>query len=188
MTVKDAPANQSRNRTPKAQPPSTKPKRSPVPYILTFVVCMLTWLVLSGKFDIFHLSLGAVSCAIVSFASGDMLFATKNPKRLPGQWLRFAAYVPWLLYQIFRANIHVMRLVFHPRMMELINPQMIKFNSRLTSEMARFVYANSITLTPGTITVYVSLYGAYTVHAIDDASAEGLPGEMEARVAAIFRE
>jgi len=188
LTVNDLPANPSRNRTPKAQSPSTKPKRSPVPYILTFVVCMLTWLVLSGKFDLFHLSLGVVSSVIVSFASGDMLFATKNPKRLPGQWLRFATYVPWLLYQIFRANMHVMRLVFHPRMMDLINPQMIKFNSRLTSEMARFVYANSITLTPGTITVYVSLYGGYTVHAIDDASAEGLPGEMEARVAAIFRE
>ncbi len=149
---------------------------------------MLTWVVLSGKFDAFHLSLGVISCGIVAFASGDMLFSAQNVKRLPGQWLRFIAYVPWLLYEIFRANIHVMRLVFHPRMMDVINPQMIKFNSRLESEMARFIYANSITLTPGTITVYVSLYGAYTVHAIDDVSAEGLPGEMESRVAAIFGE
>ena len=149
---------------------------------------MATWVVLSGKFDFFHLTLGVVSSAIVSFASGDMLFSAKNVKRVPGQWLRFIPYVPWLLFQIFRANIHVMRLVFHPRMRELINPQMIKFKSRLDGEMARFVYANSITLTPGTITVYVSLYGAYTVHAIDDASAEGLPGVMESRVAAIFGE
>jgi multicomponent Na+:H+ antiporter subunit E len=159
-----------------------------MPHILTFVVSMLTWVVLSGKLDPFHLSLGVVSCAIVAFASGDMLFSAKNVKRLPGEWLRFIAYVPWLLYQIFIANLHVMKLVFHPRMMEKINPQMIKFNSRLESEMARFIYANSITLTPGTITVYVSLYGAFTVHAIDDASAAGLPGEMESRVAAIFGE
>ena len=149
---------------------------------------MLTWVVLSGKFDAFHLSLGVISCGIVAFASGDLLFASPDVRRLPGDWLRFIAYVPWLLYEIFRANIHVMRLVFHPRMMDMINPQMIKFNSRLESEMARFIYANSITLTPGTITVYVSLYGAYTVHAIDDASAQGLPGEMESRVAAIFGE
>jgi multicomponent Na+:H+ antiporter subunit E len=149
---------------------------------------MLTWVVLSGKFDVFHLSLGVISCGIVAFASGDMLFSAQNVKRLPGQWLRFIAYVPWLLYEIFRANLHVMRLVFHPRMMDLINPQMVKFNSHLESEMARFIYANSITLTPGTITVYVSLYGAYTVHAIDDASAAGLPGEMESRVGAIFGE
>ena len=149
---------------------------------------MLTWVVLSGKFDAFHLSLGVISCGIVAFASGDMLFSTQNVKRLPGQWLRFITYVPWLLYEIFRANLHVMRLVFHPRMMDVINPQMVKFNSHLNSEMARFIYANSITLTPGTITVYVSLYGAYTVHAIDDASAAGLPGEMESRVGAIFGE
>ncbi len=149
---------------------------------------MLTWVVLSGKFDAFHLTLGVISCGIVAFASGDLLFSAQNVKRLPGEWLRFIVYVPWLLYEIFRANIHVMRLVFHPRMMDVINPQMIKFNSRLESEMARFIYANSITLTPGTITVYVSLYGAYTVHAIDDASAQGLPGEMESRVAAIFGE
>lgn len=188
LTVKEASANQSRDHTLESHLPATKPKRSPLPYILTFLVCMLTWLVLSGKFDLFHLSLGVVSCAIVSVASGDMLFSAKNVNRVPGQWLRFIPYVPWLLFQIFRANMHVMRLVFHPRMLDLINPQMIKFNSRLDSEMARFVYANSITLTPGTITVYVSLYGAYTVHAIDDTSAEGLPGEMESRVAAIFGE
>lgn len=188
MTVKEASTNESRDRALESQPPATKPKRSPIPYILTFLVCMLTWLVLSGKFDLFHLTLGVVSSVIVSFASGDMLFSAKNVSRVPGQWLRFIPYVPWLLFQIFRANMHVMRLVFHPRMLDLINPQMIKFNSRLNSEMARFVYANSITLTPGTITVYVSLYGAYTVHAIDDASAEGLPGEMESRVAAIFGE
>jgi multicomponent Na+:H+ antiporter subunit E len=149
---------------------------------------MLTWLVLSGKFDVFHLALGVISSAVVSLVSGDMLFSGRKPNRLPRQWLRFVTYVPWLLYQIFRANMHVMRLVFHPRMLDLINPQMVKFNSRLHSEMARFIYANSITLTPGTITVYVSLYGKYTVHAIDDASAKALPGEMELRVAAIFGE
>ena len=188
FTVSDAPANQSGKRAFESQPSGTKPKRSPIPYILTFLVCMLTWLVLSGKFDIFHLALGVISSAIVSLASGDMLFSARNVHRLPGQWLRFIPYVPWLLLQIFRANLHVMRLVFHPRMRDLINPQMVKFKSRLDSEMARFIYANSITLTPGTITVYVSLYGTYTVHAIDDASAEALPGEMESRVAAIFGE
>jgi multicomponent Na+:H+ antiporter subunit E len=96
--------------------------------------------------------------------------------------------VPWLLYQIFLANLHVMKLVFHPRVHEVIRPKIITFNSRLTSEMSRFVFANSITLTPGTITVYVSIMGKYSVHAIDDASAEALPGEMEARVASIFGE
>jgi len=188
LPVNEAPANRSERQGRITPSPATRPKRSPLPYILTFCVCMATWIVLSGKFDVFHLTLGVISCAIVSFASGDMLFSAKNANRVPGQWLRFILYVPWLLYQIFRANMHVMRLVFHPRMMELINPQMVKFKTRLDSDMARFIFANSITLTPGTITVYVSLYGSYTVHAIDDPSAKGLPGEMEMRVAAIFGE
>ncbi len=169
------------------EPPGAS-ERSPLPYIFTFIVCMITWLVLSGKFDFFHISLGVVSSAIVTYTSGDMLLKSRKIGRLPGIWLRFIAYIPWLLLEIFRANMHVMRLVFHPRMMELIDPRIIKFNSRLNDEMAHFVFANSITLTPGTITVYVSIYGKYSVHVIDEASGHGLPGEMEARVAAIFGE
>jgi multicomponent Na+:H+ antiporter subunit E len=149
---------------------------------------MLTWLVLSGKFDIFHLALGVVSSAIVTATSGDMLIRARRLGGLPGTWLRFIAYIPWLLFEIFRANMHVMRLVFHPRMMDLIDPRMVKFQSQLDNEMAQFILANSITLTPGTITVYVSIYGKYSVHAIDKASGQGLPGEMETRVAAIFGE
>ncbi len=181
-------------RTPQA-PPGQAPgsgghaKRRPLaPYLLTFCVSFATWLVLSGKFDTFHLSLGVVACLIVAYCSGDMLLATTDLRSLPGQWYRFAIYIPWLLYQIFVANIHVMRLVFHPRMLQLIDPQIIRFQTRLRSEMARFVLANSITLTPGTITVYVSVIGTFTVHAIDEECARALPGEMEAKVAAIFGE
>ena len=188
MTLNDTPRSQPKPHG-ESHPRPARFKRSPVPHILTFLVCMATWLVLSGKFDAFHLALGVASSVIVSLASGDMLFSAQTPpKRLPGQWLRFIFYVPWLLYQIFRANLHMMRLVFHPRMMDLINPQVIEFNSRLHSNMARFVYANSITLTPGTITVYVSRYGDFTVHAIDDTSAQALPGHMETMVAKIFGE
>jgi multicomponent Na+:H+ antiporter subunit E len=54
--------------------------------------------------------------------------------------------------------------------------------------MARFILANSITLTPGTITVFASLFGNFTVHVIDDESGQGLPGEMEDRVGKIYGE
>ena len=167
---------------------TTPAKKSLLPHFFTFSVCMITWLVLSGKFDLFHISLGVVSSAIVSVTSGDMLLKAHRLGGLPGNWLRFIAYIPWLLFEIFRANMHVMRLVFHPRMMDLIDPRMIRFESRLNDEMARFIFANSITLTPGTITVYVSIFGKYSVHAIDETSGQGLPGEMEDRVAAIFGE
>lgn len=149
---------------------------------------MATWLVLSGKFDPFHISLGVLSSTIVAWFSGDMMFPRTGLGTLPGVSLRFVLYIPWLLYQVFVANIHVMKLVFHPRMMDLIDPKIIRFKSRLASEMALFVFANSITLTPGTITVFVSVMGNYTVHVIDEPSGKALPGEMEQRVAHIFGE
>ncbi len=146
------------------------------------------WVLLSGKFDAFHLSLGMISCLIVAYFSGDLLFESPQIMRLPGTWLRFIRYVPWLLYQIFLANLHVLYLTFHPRMHDLINPKIINFKSKLYSDISLVTFANSITLTPGTITVYVSGDGEFHVHAIDDQSAQGLPGEMEARVAKAFGE
>ena len=53
--------------------------------------------------------------------------------------------------------------------------------------MPLFIFGNSITLTPGTITIFVNVFGTYTVHAIDKLSAEALPGKMEKKVERIFK-
>jgi multicomponent Na+:H+ antiporter subunit E len=103
-------------------------------------------------------------------------------------WLRWLTYIPWLLYQIFLANLHVMYLVFHPKMMELIDPQVIEFDTRLKSDYARTTFANSITLTPGTITVNATVLGRFAVHCIDRPSSAALPGDMEKRIVKVFRE
>ena len=146
------------------------------------------WVLLSGKFDPFHLSLGVISCGIVAYFSSDLLFANPRPQGLLSQWVRFVRYIPWLMFEIIKANIHVTYLVFHPRMMDLIDPRIIKFQSKLKSDLALVTFANSITLTPGTITVYVSIDGDFKVHAIDKASGDPLPGEMEANIARTFGE
>lgn len=166
----------------------TSKRLKPTAFIITFLVMMSMWVILSGKFDAFHLSLGVISSLIVAYLSSDLLITTTTFKTLPGLWGRFLMYFPWLLWQIVLANIHVLKLVYHPDMMRRINPQMIHFKSKLKSDMALVTFANSITLTPGTITVSLSLYGDYTVHAIDDACAEPLPGEMEEKAAGIFGE
>ena len=134
------------------------------------------------------MSLGAVSCLIVASLSRDLLFPHGVKTNLGGTWLRFIGYVPWLCYQIFLANLHVLYLVFHPRMMDLIDPHMMQFNSRLKTDIARTTFANSITLTPGTITVSVSILNRFTVHCLDTHSGEALPGEMEQKIERIFRE
>jgi multicomponent Na+:H+ antiporter subunit E len=157
-------------------------------FILTFLIMACFWVVFSGRFDLFHLTLGFASCLIVAGMSSDLLFPSGISKGLLGCSLRFAAYIPWLLYQVFLANLHVLYLAFHPRMMTLIDPQLIVFESKLTSDIARTTFANSITLTPGTITVSVSVMGRFTVHCIDAPSAEPLPGEMERRIKHVFKE
>jgi multicomponent Na+:H+ antiporter subunit E len=146
------------------------------------------WVLLSGKFDSFHLSLGVISCALVAFFSGDLLFPSPILKGLRRSWWRFILYTPWLIYQIFLANLHVMYLTFHPKMMDLIDPKIFRFKSRLKGDLSLVTFANSITLTPGTITVYVTIDGEFSVHAIDQKSKEGLPGEMEIRIARVFGE
>jgi len=158
------------------------------PFVLTFIIMCGTWILLSGKFDPFHLSLGLISCGIVAYLSSDLLFPSPRIKGLLVQWARFARYIPWLMCEIIKANLHVTYLVFHPRMMELIDPKIVKFRSKLQSDLALVTFANSITLTPGTITVDVSIDGDFKVHAIDKASGDPLPGAMEANIAKAFGE
>jgi multicomponent Na+:H+ antiporter subunit E len=156
-------------------------------FIFTFCVTFAVWLALSGRFDIFHLGMGVVSCAIVSFFSSDLLLQSPRFRRLPMVWLRFIGFIPWLLYQVLMANLYVLVLAFHPKMREKIDPRITRFKSRLKSDIALVTLANSITLTPGTITVYISVYGEVTVHMIDLQSGQSLPG-MDAKIAEIFGE
>ncbi len=158
------------------------------PFFLTFIIMCGVWILLSGKFDAFHLSLGLISCGIVAYLSCDLLFPSPKIKGLVAQWARFAIYIPWLMKEIVQANLHVTYLVFHPRMMDLIDPKIVKFRSKLKSDLSLVTFANSITLTPGTITVDVSVDGDFKVHAIDKASGDPLPGEMEAKIAKAFGE
>ena len=167
-------------------PPPQGTARSIFYHVLIFFVLFCLWVILSGNFDLFHLSLGVISCLVVTFFSKDLLFPEPSTTGSFHTWIRFIGYIPWLLYQILMANLHVLYLVFHPRMMDLIDPQIIRFQSRLEGDLALLTFANSITLTPGTITVYVSINGVFTVHALDKQSREGLPGEMERRIARTF--
>jgi multicomponent Na+:H+ antiporter subunit E len=130
------------------------------------------WLLLSGLFDVFHLTLGVISSALVSFLSADMLI--QDPGKGGGLAIafRFAGYIPWLLYQIVLSTIHVTLLALHPKMLEQIDPTVVTFKTRLQTTVARVALANSITLTPGTITIRIE-DGVFYVHAISRKT--GLP-------------
>jgi len=156
-------------------------------FLLSFLVFFGTWILLSGKLDLFHLCLGIISSLVVAFWSGDLLFADKkiSVKRKVVETGRFIPYAIWLLYEIFLANLHVIYLALHPRMKDLINPKIIRFKSKLHKEFSLYVMGNSITLTPGTVTIAIE-GNEFIVHSITDKAAEGLPGKMENRIAQVF--
>ena len=172
------------------QPPqkTAKYRLAPLPFLLTFLILFAFWLIFSGKFDPFHIFLGVVSCLIVAALSSDLFFSSPIDRRLFMYWIRFVRYIPWLLYQVFLANLHILYLTFHPKLIEKIDPHIITFDSHLKSDVARTTFANSITLTPGTITVSINVMGGFSVHCIDQPSGQALPGEMERRVGVVFKE
>jgi multicomponent Na+:H+ antiporter subunit E len=145
------------------------------------------WIVLSGKFDLLLISLGLISSFIVSFFFYDLLFPDFDFKYI-AMAFRFLKYLPWLLWEIVKANFHLLFIVFHPRLKELIDPHIIIFKTNLKTDIAIATMANSITLTPGTITVSSDSDGVFRVHAIDKETADALPGEMLDRVTKIFGE
>lgn len=151
--------------------------------IATFFIMFAFWVLLSGMFDAFHLSLGVLSCLLVTHFSHDLLFS----REWSSSWLRhltgWVLYLPWLVKEIFLASLQVAYIVLHPRMLEMIDPQLIRFRTRLKSNFSKVTFAQSITLTPGTIAVSIDA-DEFTVYALTRSAAEALPGEMERRVAA----
>jgi multicomponent Na+:H+ antiporter subunit E len=155
--------------------------------LLIFIVLMSIWVVFSGQFDAFHLSLGVVSAAFVTALSGDLLFRRRHIS-LAGRirmLFRGMAYSLWLLLEIIKANIYVFALALHPRMREEIEPHVIRFKTSLKTDFAKFVFAQSITLTPGTVTVRVD-GDEFSVHAITPRTADALPGTMQDKIKALF--
>ncbi len=153
-----------------------------------FVLLLITWVVLSGQFDAFHLALGLISCALVTWMSSDLLFRNRQDsiwERVHEGW-KLAWYFLWMLGQIFLANIAILKLSLSPNAMEQVNPSIVHFKTKLKSDFAKFLLANSITLTPGTVTIKIKGADFY-VHAINEAAAAGLDGEMERRIARIYR-
>lgn len=166
-------------------------KRHFVHVVIVWLGLFGFWTVLSGKFDAVHLAMGAVSAGLVTALSEELLFTRMDSGELrlltSVRWRRHLSYLPWLGWEIVKANIQVMKLVFSP--LSRLQPSIVTFKVDYSSELSRVVLANSITLTPGTVTLDLNLEGVYQVHAIDRFAADGLlEGTMQRKVAWTFGE
>jgi len=156
-------------------------------YLYSFIVLFAPWLVLSGKFDPLHVGMGVVCSLLVAYRSADLLFPDREATLVDRlrQLAGFIGYIGWLFWEIILANLHVFRVALSPRMNELLAPRLVEFDTKLEKELSKFILANSITLTPGTVTVRVN-GNKFLVHALTKKTADGLPGAMETRIANIF--
>jgi multicomponent Na+:H+ antiporter subunit E len=156
-------------------------------FAVTFIILMGFWTFMSGLFDVWHYGLGVLACTLVAYMSHDLLFHDIRSEKKLREAGRFVKYLPWLFYQIYLANIYVVKLAFSPTMPKKIRPHVVRFPTFLKKDISIVTFANSITLTPGTITVLIE-DGYFYVHAIDEGVAESLPGDMEIRVGRIYGE
>jgi len=162
--------------------------------ILQFVVLFAFWLLLSGRYQAKYIIIGAISAALVTFLTNDLFYFALQRNELPGikarqvllQIWRFILYLPWLLLQIILANVQVAYLVLHPRMP--IEPGLLLFRTKMRKGIAQVTLANSITLTPGTITASLE-EGNYIIHNLKPPLASSLvEGTMQNRVAHVYLE
>ncbi len=153
------------------------------------------WVILSGKFDAFHLGIGAISTVCIALGTRHLLMRTPaivEDKQHPMSaisWGRVLLYVPWLGWQIALSSLQVAWLVIHPKMP--ISPRVVRFHTTLPHELARLTLANSITLTPGTVTLDVE-GDEFIIHALTASSASALApetgqGPMQRRVESLYR-
>lgn len=137
-------------------------------FTLIFILASL-WLAISGVYKPLLFMLGGASIALVVWLSlrMDVVGVEHNP----GLYFpRLFAYWGWLVWQIVLANAHVAKRVLSPSQ---IRPQLIEVPVPHHTAVSRVTYANSCTLTPGTVTLEVTPE-KMLVHALDDESAQGL--------------
>jgi multicomponent Na+:H+ antiporter subunit E len=148
--------------------------------VALFVVLMAVWLLNSGHYTPLLIGFGVASSLFVVYLSWRMGIVDREglPVHLIPRGLR---YGPWLFKEIFTANVDVAKRTLTPYEPD-ISPRIFDTGVTQKCDLGRVIYANSITLTPGTVSIGVK--GSYiTVHAIAEEVADGLQeGEMDRRV------
>jgi len=150
-----------------------------MPFLASTVLLCLFWLLLSGHYTGLLLSLGALSVLLV-------VWILRRMNRVDGEQvavrisLGFFGYLIWLLWAVVKANVDVVRRIWDPKMP--IDPRWRRVDVKVTSKLEKTLYANSITLTPGTLTTDVH-EDHFLVHALSEEGIRELEeGEMERRI------
>lgn len=143
------------------------------------------WLLLSGYFQPLLLAFGIASVIIVLFVLNRMDNVDQEKQEI-GTGLRLMQYFPWLIWQVITSSLQVTKLIWGST--DKLSPSVAKINAKNIPPKRRALYANSITLTPGTLSVDL-VDDEITVHALQKSSIEELKQEaMEKKITKIWGE
>ena len=166
---------------------------SPAVHLLSMAVLLFAfWMLLSGNTQPKFLTYGVLTAIIATWVSYPLLLVpngndTKRYFVFGVNPAKMVMYIVWLFWQLVLANIDVIRATVRPEIE--IDPCVVCFRYQTDNPLARVVLANSITLTPGTVTMNVTEDGMYEVHALTVGAADGLrSGDMQRKVAWLYGE
>ncbi len=156
--------------------------------VMSFIALMLFWIIMSGFFTVFHLTLGALSVVgiiLINYKLKTHRFYDDDMDDLKQvRFFRAVYYFFWMAVQIMKAGFHVALIILRPKLP--IETSIMTFKVDLPSAHAKMILGNSITLTPGTLTLDIE-GNNFTVHALDKYSYQGiLSDEMPKEVLKLF--
>lgn len=137
-----------------------------------YLLFLVAWIIFNGQITLEIMVFGVViSAAVLAFMCKFMDYSLQKELRVYKNSVAFLEYIVLLIREIIKANLAIV-----PRILtveEEMDPVIVQFRTKLKSDFTRMLLANSITLTPGTITVSME-DDLYTIHCLDTSLAEGL--------------
>ena len=145
-------------------------------FILFFILFSL-WLLMSGHYNVLIVSLGIISCAFC-------VYVAKRGKLIDDEGLpiffmpRILNYLIWLFKEILKSNLSTAKVIINGK----VEPETFTVKTSQVTDVAKVTYANSITLTPGTVTTKIQK-GVFEVHALNsDFGNDVRTNEMDKKV------
>ena len=161
-------------------------------FIEVYGLLLLLWIVMSGIFTVKFIIYGCVSSFLIScFVVGSLRIGGLKSNRtyfiLHANYPKLIIYFLWLIKEVVKSAIDVSKIILSPNMK--IDPIVVWFKADYDNPAARAILANSITLTPGTVTIDIYDSGVFSVHALNRKFADGLlSGDMQKRIAKLYGE
>ena len=145
--------------------------------LVLFFILFSLWLLMSGHYSVLIVSLGIISCAFCVYVAkrGKLI----DDEGLPTFFIpRLLNYLMWLFKEILKSNVITAKVIINGK----VDPEIFTVKSSQVTDVAKVTYANSITLTPGTVTTKIQK-DVFEVHALNsDFGNDVRTNEMDKKV------